>query len=138
LAAAVAGLIAATGVAAAAGSVTIEKPWMRLIIRDRPAAGYFTLHNDSDGNIELTGASSSACGMMMVHQSKVVNGVEQMRSVKVAVPAHSSITFAPAGYHLMCMDPKTALAVGKAVPVTLTFADGTTITGEFPVKGPRG
>jgi copper(I)-binding protein len=138
VAAALVCLVAATG-AAAAGSVTIEKPWLRLIIKDRPAAGYFTLRNDTDGNIELTGASSSSCGMLMLHQSKVVNGIEQMRQVKgVAVPAHSSLSFAPAGYHLMCMNPQSSLAVGKTVPVTLTFADGTTITGQFPVKGPGG
>jgi len=55
--------------AQAAGGVSIDKPWMRFIIRATPAAGYFTLKNDSDSTVELTGASSSGCGMVMMHQT---------------------------------------------------------------------
>jgi len=123
----------------AAGSVIVEKPWIRFIIKARPAAGYFTLRNDTDAPVQLTGASSSACGMVMLHQSKEENGVEKMLPVKsVTVPAHGTATFQPGGYHLMCMKPQSSMALGKSVPVTLKFADGKTLTAPFPVKGPSG
>ena len=123
----------------AAASITIEHPWMRLIIKSRPAAGYFTLHNDADLPIELTGASSSGCGSVMLHQSKDVNGVEKMLPVEdVTVPAHGTVSFAPGGYHLMCMQPQNSMVVGQQVPVILKFADGKTVTADFPVKGPGG
>jgi len=123
--------------AVAAGGISLEHPWLRFIIKDRPAGGYFTLHNQTDGSIELTGASSSGCGMIMLHQSKETNGVEQMLPVKsVTVPAHGTLAFAPGGYHLMCMHPQPAVKLGGSVPVTLTFADGRTVTADFPVKGP--
>jgi hypothetical protein len=123
----------------AAGGLTIEKPWMRFIIKARPAGGYFTLHNNTDKAAMLTGASSSACGMVMLHQTKEDNGIEKMLPVKnVAVPAHGTLSFAPGSYHLMCMQPQAAMVVGASVPVTLTFADGTSLTGQFPVKGPGG
>ncbi len=129
--------LGATAAAAADTGVTVQKPWMRFIIKARPAAGYFTLHNATDGPLELTGASSSACGMIMLHQSKEVNGVEKMLPVKsIAVPAHGDVTFAPGGYHLMCMSPGSAMTVGASVPVTLKFADGQTVTAQFPVQGP--
>ena len=93
---------------AAPKGVTIEKPWIRLIIKARPAAGYFTLHNDSDKAVTLTGASSSACGLVMLHQWKEENGVEKMLPVKsITVQPHGTLTFAPGGYHLMCMKPQT-------------------------------
>ena len=112
---------------------------MRLIIKSRPAAGYFTLHNNADLSVELTGASSSGCGSVMLHQSKDVNGVEKMLPVEdVTVPAHGTVSFAPGGYHLMCMQPQNSMVVGQQVPVTLKFADGKTITADFPVKGPGG
>jgi hypothetical protein len=123
--------------AAGGGGITVEKPWLRLIIKTRPAAGYFTLHNGTGAAVELTGASSSACGMLMLHQSQEVKGVEKMLPVNsVAIPAHGTISFAPGGYHLMCMSPRNAMAVGADVPVTLKFADGTDVTAQFPVKGP--
>ncbi len=70
---------------AAPKGVTIEHPWMRMIIKARPAAGYFTLRNNSDKPVVLTGASSSACGMAMLHQSKEENGVEKMLPVKSVI-----------------------------------------------------
>ena len=112
---------------------------MRFIIKARPASGYFTLKNDGDSAVELTGASSSACGMVMLHQTKSEGGVDKMMMVKsVKVPAHGSFSFAPGGYHLMCMKPKASMKLGANVPVVLKFADGKTVTASFPVKGPGG
>lgn len=123
----------------AEGGVSIDKPWMRFIIRATPAAGYFTLKNDSDSAVELTSASSTACGKVMLHQTKQVNGVEHMLMVKrIKVPAHGTFSFEPGGYHLMCMKPQSSMQVGASVPVTLKFADGKTLTAQFPVKGPGG
>jgi hypothetical protein len=125
--------------AMAAGSLVIEGPWMRFIIKARPAAGYFTLRNDTDKPVTLTGAASSACGMVMLHQSKEENGVEKMLPVEsVAVPAHGRFSFMPGAYHLMCMQPQAGMTIGASVPVTLKFADGSSLTTQFPVKGPDG
>ncbi len=130
---------ASTASCKAASRITIEKPWMRFIIKARPAGGYFTLHNNTNKPVELTGASSSACGMVMLHQTKTVNGIEKMLPVKsVAVPPHGTLEFQPGSYHLMCMNPKDNMIVGHEVPVTLTFAGGSSITAPFPVKGVGG
>jgi copper(I)-binding protein len=116
--------------------VSIEKPWMRFVIKSVPAAGYFTLKNDSGSAVQLTAAASSACGMVMLHQSKDVNGVEEMLPVKsVTVGAHGTLSFTPGGYHLMCMSPGSAMKVGATVPVTLKFGNGQSLTAQFPVKG---
>jgi periplasmic copper chaperone A len=136
---ALAGFVVVGSTAAAAGGITIDKPWLRFIIKDRPAAGYFTLRNDTDRKIELTGASSSGCGMVMLHQSKETGGVDKMLPVKsVTVPAHGTLSFTPGSYHLMCMNPQSTVTVGSRVPVILKFADGKTMSADFPVKGPSG
>jgi hypothetical protein len=133
------GLMAVAVTPASAADVTIKNPSMRLIIKARPAAAYFTLQNDGAQTVQLTGATSSGCGMLMMHQSKTVNGVSSMSEVKsVTVPAHGSASFAPGGYHLMCMSPQATMVIGKSVPVTLTFADGKTVAADFPVQGPGG
>jgi copper(I)-binding protein len=132
-----AAFLTATGSGALAADIKIEKPWMRLIIKARPAGGFFTLHNGTGKAVTLTAASSSACGTIMVHETKEVDGISKMMHVEgVKVPAGGTVTFKPGGYHLMCMKPR--MEVGKRVPVTLKFADGTTITAQFPVTGPAG
>jgi periplasmic copper chaperone A len=132
-------LIAGTALVEAASGVTVEKPWMRFIIKARPAGGFFTLHNDTSSNMELIGASSTACGMIMLHQTKEIDGVEHMLPVKsVTVPAHGTLSFHPGSYHIMCMKPKDTMIVGHEVPVTLKFAGGQSVTAQFPVKGVGG
>jgi periplasmic copper chaperone A len=130
-----------TGAVAWAGEsgVTLSHPWMRTIIPSRPAAGYFILKNETATARALVGAESPACGMMMLHKSVSRNGVERMVMEKeIPLPAHGTLTFAPGGYHLMCMEPTKEIRPGNSVPVTLQFADGGTLAARFPVRGVNG
>ncbi len=132
-------IAAAPAAVAAEAGLTVADGYMRLIIPSRPAAGYFTLANNGDGDRVLVGAASPGCGSIMLHKSQSVNGTEQMLPVdSVTVPAHHSIAFAPGGFHLMCMAPASSLKPGGSVPVTLTFKDGGTLTSDFAVRSATG
>ena len=135
-----AGLCAAAGMAvAAAPAVTISHPWMRFLTPQIPAAGYFTLSNESAHPVTLTAAASPDCGQLMLHRSVAANGTARMEMVRsIVVPAHGAVTFSPGGYHLMCMSPAAAMAPGATVPVTLSFADGSSLPASFPVYGAKG
>jgi copper(I)-binding protein len=112
---------------------------MRFILPSRPAAGYFTLRNDTDTAFTLTGAASPDCGTLMLHRTMQQSGQDRMVMAKaVPVPPHGKVVFAPGGYHLMCMSPAAALRPGRTVPVTLSFADGSTVTARFAVRGATG
>jgi hypothetical protein len=125
--------------AADEANLTLSDGYIRTIIPARPAAGYFTLTNNGDAVVSLVGAASPGCGSVMLHQSRSQNGVETMVPVaSVDVPPHGSVSFAPGGYHLMCMAPAATLKPGASVPMTLRFADGGTLTGDFPVRGATG
>jgi periplasmic copper chaperone A len=138
-AAAILALAAAMPAQAQLVMVSIAGPWIRFINTTTPAAGYFTVTNAGARPVVITGASSPDCGSLMLHQSRNVNGVEQMEMVSsVTVPAHGSVKFAPGGYHLMCMSPSANVMPGRTVPVTLTFADHRTVTKPFMVRGPNG
>ena len=116
--------------------VRISGQWIRIVIAARPAAGYFTLNNDTDKVVTLVGAASPGCGKVMLHHSVQENGQDMMVMVKsLPVPAHGAIKFAPSGYHLMCMSPATTMKPGTSVPVTLSFADGSTVMADSPVRG---
>lgn len=132
-------LAAATTGAAAPAGLTLSGQWFRFIMASRPAAGYFTLANASATGATLTGAHSAACGTLMLHRSLRTNGVDRMVMVaSVAVPAHGVVTFAPGGYHLMCLQPTAAMRHGKTVPVTLEFAGGGSLSAAFPVRNAMG
>jgi periplasmic copper chaperone A len=134
-------LIAAPAFAAPgpAANVTLSGGWFRALPAGLPAGGYFTLHNGGTAPLKLTAASSPACGMLMLHKSVTANGVARMLHVSsVDVPAGGAVTFAPGGYHLMCMKPKPAMKPGGTVSVTLEFADGSKTTASFAVRNAAG
>jgi hypothetical protein len=119
--------------------LSVENGWMRVLLPSRPAAGYFELVNAGSGPAELTGASSPGCGALMLHRTVSQNGQDKMEMVaSVPVPAGAAVSFAPGGYHLMCMKPQPVLTPGATVPVTLSFADGSTLTADFDVRGATG
>jgi periplasmic copper chaperone A len=130
-----AGMLAALSAAAAEPGLVVKDGWIRSIVPSRPAAGYFALSNETDRDRTLVGASSPACGTLMLHQSLHESGQDRMEMVeKVPVPAHGTVNFTPGGYHLMCMSPSKEMASGHSVPVTLRFADHGTITANFAVR----
>lgn len=133
-------MIAATAaLAAPAAPLRIEAPWMRALPGSVPAGGYFILHNDGKTQVTLTGAQSSACGMLMLHLSENQGGMSSMRHVdSIDVAPGGTLEFKQGGYHLMCMQPGPAIKPGAKVPVTLTFKDGATVTADFPVRDAMG
>lgn len=132
-------VLAALSAPAYAADVTITDGWFRALPAGLPAGGYFTLTNNGNTEIALTGAKVAACGMVMLHQSVESGGMGRMVHVdKVSVPAHGSVSFKPGGYHIMCMKPKPAMKIGATVPVTLVFEGGATATADFAVKSATG
>jgi copper(I)-binding protein len=124
--------------AAQADSITVTGGWIRAIPH-APAGGYFTLSNDSGKRMVLTGASSPVCGMLMLHKTDTASGMASMNDVKeVPIAVGQHVSFAPGGYHLMCMQPTVAVEPGNKVPVTLIFSDGTQVTNEFAVRRANG
>jgi len=127
------------GAASAAPTLRIENPWIRALPGTIPSGGYFVLHNDGKAQVTLTGAESSACGMLMLHLSENQGGMSSMRHVdSIDVAPGGALEFKQGSYHLMCMQPKPAIKPGAKVPVTLTFQDGAKITVDFPVRDATG
>src|ERR1043166_7000654 len=119
--------------------VTVADGWFRALPANLPAGGYFELRNTGKWPVLLTGASSPACGMLMLHKSESKNGVGSMDDVaSIEIPPGGKLDFAPGGYHLMCMDTTVAMKPGASVSVTLKFADGTKTSVIFAVKNARG
>jgi len=122
---------------AAPSGLTVSTPWMRYLLPNIPAGGYMILKNASDADVVVTGASSPACGMLMLHKSDESSGMASMTDVqRVTVPAHGSVSFAAGGYHLMCMQPR--MHVDGRVEVTLQFLGGDSMVVLMPVYGVAG
>jgi periplasmic copper chaperone A len=120
---------------AASPEVAVTDGRMQVLIASRPAAGYFTVHNNGAQSLSLVGAQAPDCSSVMLHHSSEQGGMARMEMIdSVLVPPHGSVSFQPGGYHLMCMDPSGALLTGSGTEtVTLKFADGGTTQAPFTI-----
>lgn len=131
------GVVQFFGPAFAAAPVTVSDAWFRSLPGNLPAGGYFTAHNGGKKDLAITGASSSACGMLMLHETENKGGMSGMDMVeKVPLPAGGDAKFSPGGFHLMCEQPK--MKAGGKVAVSLALSDGSSVNVSFDVKDAKG
>ncbi|WP_244813589.1 copper chaperone PCu(A)C [Caballeronia sp. Lep1P3] len=109
--------------------------WVRAMPPNLPSSGYFVVANDGDKPATLTAADTPAFGMTMMHKSENKGGTATMSPVaSVDVPAHGTLQFAPKGYHLMMEEPGKPLKIGSTIPLTLSFADKSSVKVDCAVK----
>ena len=119
-----------------AGGVSVSHAWIRLLPGDLPAGAYCTISNGSDHAMELLGASAPDFKSAMLHKSVTQNGMDKMVAVDdIKSPAGTHCSFAPGGYHIMLMPPHAPLKPGDHVRINFRFADGSTTSALFLVKG---
>ena len=119
-------------------TLEISRPWARAAsTAEDLGGGFFTLANTGEAD-RLVGASTDAADRVEIHQIKVVGPDIKMRPVEkgLSVPAHTTITLKPRGYHLLMKGLKAPLVVGDKVPVTLTFEKAGQRRVELVVEAP--
>ena len=101
-----------------------------------------TLANKGKEADRLVAAISPLAEKIEIHGIKVVGSDIAMRPLErgVGLPADTTITLQPRGYHLLLQGLKTPLSQGQRVPVTLTFEKAGTRQIELTVEaaGPIG
>jgi copper(I)-binding protein len=120
-----------------AGTLTIEKPWVRASIGDsKNSAAYMKIENSGDAPDRLLAVKTNAAEQVMLHESRMEMGVMKMVHLSngVEIPAHGSAELKPLGLHVMLMGLKDPLKTGATLPLTLVFEKA----GEVPVTATVG
>ena len=132
-------LAAAAGSATQAEAVQIKSAWIRWLPGGLPLAGYATLANVSDQPLVLTSATSAAFQDVSLHQTLQTGGSVRMSPLeRVSIAPHSTLDFESRGIHLMLMQPRETLDPHGQMPITLHFADGSSVTIQFQVRSSAG
>jgi copper(I)-binding protein len=124
---------------ALAAPFDVTNAWFRALPGNLPAGGYFDGQNTTRSDVAILGAQSDGCSTVMIHRSSNTGGMSKMEMVdQVPVPAGGKVSFAPGGYHLMCVRPTALMKIGGKVPVVLHLSDGTRVAAAFAVRGASG
>jgi copper(I)-binding protein len=102
----------------------------------KTGAVYFTIRNESASADKLTGLSTDAADMAMLHENVEENGVASMRHLEaLPIPAKESVTLTPEKTHVMLMGLKAPLKKGEHISLTLTFEKAGEVKVDVPVGG---
>ena len=109
---------------------TRESPMLELA-----GAAYMVIHNDTDTDDALVGATSPAAEFVELHLSAMDDeGMMSMNQVgEIPVPAHAVAVLKPGSYHIMLIDLVEPLTEGGEVELTLEFATAEPQTVMAPV-----
>jgi copper(I)-binding protein len=111
------------------GFLVVRDAWSRAAPSGGTSAAYFTITNGQLVDDAITGASSPVATSAGVHETTTdSSGMMGMHEVaSVPIPAGSTVTFQPGGYHVMLMGLKQELKTGDRVELQLTTSRSGTI-----------
>lgn len=102
------------------------------------SAGYFHIMNHSQKDIELVNVTSDIADRTEIHEHTMKNGIMKMRKVKrLNIPAKSTISFKPGGYHIMFLSVKEPIKEKQQLEFRLEFSDGSTQTIKATAQEPK-
>ena len=119
--------------------IRVEGAWGRQSPKVATAgAFYMTIYNDGTEADKLVSATSSACGMVELHESYMMdNGAMGMRPVEggfIEIPAGGSAELKVGGLHVMCMEKMADFKAGDKYQITLKFEKAGEIVVEAEIK----
>ena len=105
------------------------------VLKGSPGAAYFMLDNSRGATAVLMSISIEGAGKAEMHQ--MVD--DKMNSVdRIEIAPGTSITFEPGKLHVMAFDLQDRLKPGGTTNITLTFADGDTLTAPAKIEAGGG
>lgn len=109
--------------------------WARTALKEGNSAAYMLLHNHTETDDELIGASSDVAASVEIHLSQMnANGtMEMIPQESIALPAEGDLELKPGSYHIMIIGLKQDLNVGDEITLTLHFKNHEDITLTIPV-----
>ncbi len=119
--------------------VVISDPYARATFpMAQSGAVYLTIENtgQTERTVSAVSVTDKIAREAQIHTTDMRGDVMQMREVTegITLAAGNTVTFEPGSYHIMLMGLKRGLSEGDTVPLTLTMANGETITANAAVK----
>ncbi len=114
--------------------------WARAALKDGNSAAYMLLHNHTQAEDALIGASSDVAASVEIHlsQMKADGTMEMIPQEAIVVPADGEVELKPGSYHVMLIGLKNDLNVGDEITLTLHFKNHEDITLTIPVMEAQG
>jgi hypothetical protein len=118
------------------GAIHIAQPWARATPKGASSgAGYLTVTNNGPTPDRLNCVSDDASAKCQIHTMTMENGLMKMRPVEggLEIKPGETVTLKPSSIHVMFLELKHPLELGKTAEATLQFEKAGTVKVEFPI-----
>jgi copper(I)-binding protein len=118
------------------GALTIAHPWSRPTAPGMSmGVAYFFITNHGSAPDVLIGASTPAAASVQMHQTTITEGMARMRPLtEIVIAPGATVRIEPGGIHLMLVELKAPLELGKSVPLELQFRTAGKITVQLSIE----
>lgn len=125
-----------TSTLASAAGIDIHNPYARAMPPGAPASAVFvTLMNKGDSDRSIVSASTSAAGIVELHDHIMEGDVMKMRQVpEIKIPAKGKTELKPGSLHIMMFELQKTFVEGDDIEVTINFRNGESQTFTAPIK----
>lgn len=126
----------AAGAQAACSDVAVKQSFARASATPEARAGaaYFSLVNQSQDRVRVVSLASKRAASAMLHATETTAGTARMTEVAaVDVAPGETLELKPGGLHVMLRGLAGPLKRGESFDLTLTFADGCSVTTQVTV-----
>ncbi|MFA7084025.1 MAG: copper chaperone PCu(A)C [Arcobacteraceae bacterium] len=120
-----------------ASSIKVENAYARATPPNMPnSAAFMELKNETNNDISLVSASSTAANITELHTHDMKDGVMKMYQVpQIDIKANSTTVLQPGGFHIMLIKlVQKPLKENDEVTLTLKFSNDEEQTITIPVK----
>src|SRR5580704_4728619 len=117
------------------GPIKVENAFTRPTLGGASVAvGYMILTNTGKTDDWLESVTSDISATSEIHETKMENGMMEMRELPkgLALLSGATVAFKPGAYHIMFVGIKHAVKPGDTIRVTLTFEKAGKIEVDFP------
>lgn len=121
----------------AQADLVLSDAWLRAVPPVSPTmAGYVTVTNNGETPAIITGAHTEIAGHVMLHDMATQkDGTRKMRHLsRVEIPPGESVSFAPAGMHLMLMHLSRVPVEGESVSICIEQGPESAVCSDFQVS----
>ena len=120
----------------AQAELELSDAWVRAVPPvSKTTAAYFTLTNQGEEEIILSGAAADFAGATELHDMSMHEGKRSMRHIEsLPLAPGESVTFGSGGLHVMLFGLKRVPAQGEQVTLCLQFVERDALCAPFDVR----
>ena len=121
---------------AQAQGILVNDAWVRGIPPSaKNTAAFMTIKNAGYEEMVLKSAVCECAEVVQIHTMEQVDEIMKMKELsELRIPANGQVALAPKGYHVMLIGLLRPIAEGETIPLSLNFADGTTVNVDAVVR----